>query len=504
MRVNRVKNTVSVLMIITILSQVIAFIRESVFAYYFGTSVSADAFVMANQIPITLFAIISSAINTVMLPLYTEKKENYGIHTAKSFLKTAMFMFILLCIIFIVLAEFFSVQIVKLFAPSFNGEIFQMTLQFTKILFPSIIGTVLINVFAICYNSDDNFFYPSVSALSQNILIILIMVLSANVMGIKAVVWGTIWGIIINLLLLVLPRREVFLEKIMFEQAWDDLRKVLYKVIPVAVGVGIAEINRIIDRAIASGLNSGSITALNYANKLSVVFSALILSAVSTVSFKKFSEAYMKKKFKKRFEDLIDYSLLLIAILLPITIGVIILRKELIQIAFGRGAFDLDSVIRTSNIFFYTALGIVFIAVREILSKYFYSSGNTKTPMVNAVFGIVINIILNLFLSKFMGASGLALATTISNITVCILLFISIKKYENYFSFFRLWTSLLKLILASLGMLVVLMMINSIVSISSNVFKILLNLFTSIVIYTVFLIIMDYKLLKRLFQLMFK
>lgn len=52
MKIKSIKNTVSILMIITILLQLLAFVRESVFAYYFGTSMSADAFVMANQIPV--------------------------------------------------------------------------------------------------------------------------------------------------------------------------------------------------------------------------------------------------------------------------------------------------------------------------------------------------------------------------------------------------------------------------------------------------------------------
>ena len=146
----------------------------------------------------------------------------------------------------------------------------------------------------------------------------------------------------------------------------------------------------------------------------------------------------------------------------------------------------------------------MFIAVREILSKYFYSCGNTKIPMINAVFGIAVNIILNLILSKFMGASGLALATTVSNTVVCMLLFISIKKYENYFSFGRFWLNLFKLMSASLGMFIVLMMVNHRLNIASDGLKILLNLFVGMVIYAVLLIIMDYKLLKRLFHLMFK
>ena len=147
MRVKNIKNTVSVLMGITVLSQVIAFLRESVFAYYFGTSMEADAYVMASQIPVTLFAIVSTAINTVMLPIYTEKKNTVGTHGAKGFLKTASVLFFGLSVAVIVLAEIFAVPLVRIFAPSFDAEMLQVTVRYTRLLFPTIVGTILINVF---------------------------------------------------------------------------------------------------------------------------------------------------------------------------------------------------------------------------------------------------------------------------------------------------------------------------------------------------------------------
>lgn len=504
MKIPSIKNTVSGLIFITIFSQALAFVRESIFAYYYGTSLASDAYVMATQIPVTLFAIVSSALNIVILPIYSEKKVQTGDKEAKIFLKSAIIFFSALCIIAVIFAELFVSSVVKLFAPHFTGEVLDITIQYTQIMFPSIVFTMLINIITVCYSAENNFSYPALIALSQNLSIIIAMVLGAKQLGVKAVVFGTVGGIFINMCLLVIPHLEIFVMPMAIRNMWVDLKKVLTRVIPVTIGVGIAEINRIIDRAIASGLDTGSITALNYANRLSVVFSALILSAVTTIAFKRFSELYVLKKVKRRAELLVNYMTLLIMVLIPITIGAIILKKELISVAFGRGAFDLSSVLQTSEIFFYSALGIVFIAVREIMSKYFYSSGDTRTPVINAAIGVLVNIVLNILLSKCMGASGLALATTISNTVVCVLLYFIIIKINKEFPL-EIWLgNCIRIVCSSLVMMISIFIANWLIKTNNNWNKILVDLFIGVVSYLIALIIIAPKLLKNTIKMLFE
>ena len=84
--IQRLRKSVGYLIGLTVIGQLISFIRESIFAYYYGTSYQADAYVMASQIPITLFAVVTTSINTVILPIYTTKKEKEGQHEADKFL----------------------------------------------------------------------------------------------------------------------------------------------------------------------------------------------------------------------------------------------------------------------------------------------------------------------------------------------------------------------------------------------------------------------------------
>lgn len=504
MRIKSLRNTVSGLIAITVFSQLIAFIRESIFAYYYGTSMFSDAYVMASQIPVTLFAVVSTSISTVILPIYTMKIEKEGEETAQIFLKSAIIMFTIICAVFVIICEAFPIPIVKIFAPSFSGEVLATTIQYVRILFPTIIATVLTNIITVYYNAGNNFFYPTVVAITHNVTAIAAMVFFARQIGVDAIVWGTFIGIVANALFLIIPHIEILRGKIEIQSTWNDVKHVLSRVIPVTIGVGIAEINRIIDRAVASGLDTGSITALNYANKLTVVFSALILSAVTTVSFKAFSELYAKGEYKKRNDTLVNYLTLLMMILVPLTIGAVLLKTQLITVAFGRGAFDTSSITRTSDIFFYSVLGLVFIAVREILSKYFYSSGNTRTPMINAAIGVGINIVLNLLLSRFMGASGLALATTISNVTVCILLFISIIRREQHFPLRDFSLNSIKVGLSSICMLFALLIIRWLISGINAWVEIAIYLVIGVVVYFVTFVLIDRKTLKSTVGLLFE
>ncbi|MEY8304574.1 lipid II flippase MurJ [Anaerosalibacter bizertensis] len=109
----------------------------------------------------------------------------------------------------------------------------------------------------------------------------------------------------------------------------------------------------------------------------------------------------------------------------------------------------------TSNALFYYSIGMIGFGLREIISRAFYSLQDTKTPMINGIIGVVVNIILNLILSKYMGLGGLALATSISAIFCTILLFISFRKKVGPFGIKHITISSIKILCASLIMGVV-------------------------------------------------
>ena len=106
----------------------------------------------------------------------------------------------------------------------------------------------------------------------------------------------------------------------------------------------------------------------------------------------------------------------------------------------------------TASALFFYAIGIIGFGLRDILSRVFYSIQDTKTPMINGAIAMILNIILNIILVKYMKHSGLALATSISSIICIILLFISLSKKIGYFGQDKIISVLIKSVISALFM----------------------------------------------------
>lgn len=149
-------------------------------------------------------------------------------------------------------------------------------------------------------------------------------------------------------------------------------------------------------------------------------------------------------------------------------------------------------------------MGIAFIAVRELMAKYFYSGGDTRTPMMNAAIGVLVNIVLNFVLSKYMGASGLALATTIANITVCILLCSAIIMDQTDFPFIMWMKNCISIIVGTTVMWIVIWFTNSLLEINYAIVKILLDFIIGALSYLIVMMIIAPKLLKCTVGMLFE
>ena len=95
---------------------------------------------------------------------------------------------------------------------------------------------------------------------------------------------------------------------------------------------------------------------------------------------------------------------------------------------------------------------MVAFGLRDILGKVFYALKDTKTPMVNSAMAIIMNIVLNIILVKYLQLAGLALATSISVIVCIFLLFGSLKKKIGYFGEDKIIKTTIKSILSAVVM----------------------------------------------------
>lgn len=480
---------ISGIMLLTLFGQLISFVREAVFAAYYGVSVSADAYVIAAQVPVTLFAVVGVSLTTTVLPIYTKKMKTEGQKEANNFINNMISIFTIISVIFVIIGIIFAPQIVHIFAPSFSDTAKLLTVKLTRIIFPIVIFSSLFNIYKAIHNAHESFFTPVIAVYIQSIVISLAIVLFGKKFGIYPAAIATVVAGALEMGCLAYTIRKKYVYRPYLNIFDSELENVLKLIGPVIVGVGIAEVNRVIDRMLASGAGEGAVASINYASKLINVFSGLLVSGLSVVCFQKFTELYAENKIPVLLSQFIKYIKLACFFTIPISCGLLVMSTEAVTIVFGRGEFNGNAVNTTSYVFLFYSIGLTFIVLRELGTKVFYAMHDTKTPMINSAIGVGINIVLNIALVQKMGAAGLALATSISSFLICVMLFGSLKRQQRELQYKVVVIELAKVLLASGAMILFIVLLRGYLNVLNIYIRSIILIVLGCMVYFVFMAI---------------
>lgn len=445
--------------VLTAMSSFLAFGRELVLSYFYGTTSVTDVYLISLTIPTILLSIFAASIKAGFIPVYrtiVSKEEKKGL----SFLTAVLFLSGLLSILLILLTFIFTDEIIRIFASGFNEVELSQAVRFTRITIISLFPMIIINVFNAYYNANNKFFIPVFVFIPYNIVLILSIVLSYNLNDTLFLPLGFLFATCIQLIFYYAIFKKLFTNSdCWFGVDKKDLAVFGRLIIPIIISVAITDINQVIDKTIASNIITGGIAALNYAVKLNKITVTIIVVSIVTVFFPKLSNLIATSK-EKEANALINRTFVLIMyLILPVSVIFIIFSEDIVVFLFGRGQFDEHSIILTTTALFFYSWSIIPNGMKIFSNHLFFSHQNTKTPVNLGIFSIIVNIILNLVFYKYtsLGIGGLALATSISSIMLMImLLYVLIKR--NYLIFakdqvsvvLRLLTSTLLIVILSL------------------------------------------------------
>lgn len=420
-----IKNS-AIIMFLTIISKITGFFRDILVASEYGTTYETDAYNIALTIPTLAFTLIGTAVSTIFIPIFTRILMRQGKEKMYVFANKILLILFGIILIIYVLLFLQTNNIVEVLAPKFDDATKILTIKLAKICMINLIFLAIYSVFSAILQSLNEFTSVAMVGIVINIPII-IYVLIFNKYGIFGLTAINILGYALQVLIQIpclLKNKYKFTISFDFkDKIFKDIPKLL---IPVIIGVGINQVNVLVDQVVASGLEEGTISAINLSNKVNMIIYGIYAASIMTALYPVLtSEVEKINCFKEHISKGICSITL---IMLPASVGIMILSRQLVVILFQRGIFDEKSVEMTSLATLFLAIGTIFYSVRDIISKAFYSLRNTTTPMKNCIVGVCVNVILDISLSKTMGIAGLALATSISAITMAVLLYISLRK----------------------------------------------------------------------------
>lgn len=440
------------IMLITLISKFFGFARDIALSYFYGASSVSDAYLISLTIPDVVSSFVITGIATAFIPMYNQIKERDGSERVETFTNNLINSLTLISLVLYVISLLFTPQIVKLFASGFTDSTIEIAIRMTRISVISILFTGLIALSTGYLQNKDNFVMPALIGFPLNLIIIVSIYIST-----KTSYYVLAVGLLIataSQLFIMLPSvyKEGFRYKLKVDFKDPDLLLMIKIAVPVIIGSSINQINVLINRTIASNVAVGGISALNYAYMITFFIHGLFVVSIISIIYPSISRMATVKNYEGMKHSIVEAIKAVSLIVVPASFGAIIFSKQIVDLLYGRGQFELDAIKMTSSALACFALGMIFVAIREILSRAFYAMQDTRTPMINASIGVVVNIALTPVFSYFLGVGGLALATSVSAIVTVVLLAVNLRKKIGAFGIANLIRLFGKLIVASITM----------------------------------------------------
>lgn len=444
---------VGMMMMIGLCSKALGFVRELVIAHHFGVNAATDAFNIAFSIPGIFLPGIGTAIATTFIPTFTHQVENQGREAALGLTHKLLTLICLGGVLLSSLGTIFSFPLTHLLAPKFNHSQTILASDLTKILLATGAFSMIFGLCTGYLQVHGHFIVLALASYPLNITIILILVCWAGNYGIYslAVAWA-IATVIQFLFIVPSMLRTGFRFIPSFDFRDPALIQVVHLIIPVFTGTILLQVNTVIDRVFASGLPVGTISALNYAGRINNLVISIIAVEIAAISLPNLSRAAALNDIDRLKHTMLEAVRGINLIVIPITIGMVVLRVPLIQLIYQRGIFDKHATTMTATALCYLSVGLFAYGLREIISRVFYALNDTITPMINSGITVILNILLIFLLAPVFGMAGLAGATSISGVFSGIQLLFRLRHKIGSVHGLKIAVSFFKILLASLGM----------------------------------------------------
>ncbi len=431
------KSTQSVIMLLkkvsgfalgTGISRVFGLLREMVLAHLFGATMYMDAFRVAFNIPNLLRdALAEGSLTPSFIPIYSEHSEKRSGEEADRFASTVITNFFFITLVISIIGIAVAPFLVKLIAFGFTGDKFSLTVSLTRIIFPFLIFISISAIFMGILNYHGRFFTTGFAPVFFNVGIIAFCWLLYSKIGITGAAIGVVVGGLLYLVYQIIwAERDGFHFEPRLNLANPEFLRVVKIMLPIAVGFAAGKINTIVNTLIASFMETGSISYLNYSYRLVQLPVGLIGVAIANVVLPTLSRELSRERSG---DDIIRSSIkLTISVIVPLTILFFLLSTFIVRLLYQHGNFTANDTLFTAACLRFYSPAIVGFSLTRVFASIFYSMKDSKTPFFVGLVAVVINLSCALSLKDILGVNALALAVSISSCINALFLFILLKR----------------------------------------------------------------------------
>ena len=422
----------------TLISRILGFIRDMIYAQLFGAGAGTDAFFVAFRIPNFMRRLFAEgAFSQAFVPVFSQYRTQRSHEELQELVDQVAGTLGLILFGITAAGVLAAPLLVWLFAPGFTQEPdkYELTVAMRQVTFPYLLFISLPALAGGVLNSCGKFAIPALTPVLLNICMIIAAVWVAPYFDppAMALAWGVFAAGVTQLLFQIPYLKQL---KLLPRPRWawraPGVQQVLKLMLPALFGSSVAQVNLLIDTLLASFLVTGSVSWLYYSDRLVEFPLGLFGVALGTVILPNLSRHHAADS-PERFSQTLDWGLrwtLLIG--LPATVALVILAGPLLAALFQYGAFSPEEVRVSARILMAVSIGLLAFMLVKVLAPGFYARQDTRTPVRYGLIAMGANTAMTLVLIWPLAHAGLALSTSLASFLNAGMLFRNLRHNGVY------------------------------------------------------------------------
>jgi len=411
-----------------LVTRVLGFVRERVFAHYFGNGAAADAFSAALRIPNALRTLLGEGtLSASFIPVYAALNEQKK-DAARALAGAILGLLLLATGILAVIGIAFAPAITALVAQGFDAPRRELATVLVRILFP-MTGLMVVSAWCLgILNTHRRFFLPYAAPALWNVAGIAAMVAAAAWLSGRALTpdqqlyrlalalaWGTVAGSVLQIavqlpscwrLLGGIPLRVTLVP--------EGVRDVIIAWAPLVIGAGVAQLSGLVDTFLGSFTGEGGLASLRYAQLVQVLPISLFGVAVTAVSLPDLARDAVGETPHDQLRTRIALGFRRIAFfVIPSSFAFAALGPRIVGALFQTGRFTADDTALVGGVLAAYGIGLLGQSTVKLFASGFYAMRDTRTPVRIAITSLVISGVLSWVFMRRFGPAGIALGSSI-------------------------------------------------------------------------------------------
>jgi putative peptidoglycan lipid II flippase len=462
-RSGRLARSTALFSLATALSRIAGLVREIVAASYFGVKGPMSAFTIAFQAPNLVRSLFAdAAIQAAFVPVFTELLEKGRRREAFRLASTMLFLVTLilgaLTAIFILLAP----QVMALVAPGFEGELLDLTVALSRLLFPILLLLGLTGMIVGVLNSYDRFGVFAISPFFWNVAIIAVLVAGAPLFPegdeIYAYAVGVLVGTVIQLLLPLADlhntpfgiRRALldpFRARLGSAFRNPEVRRVLLLMLPVTISLGLINFNLVINSLVGTLIDDPVVAerapaAIDKAFRIYMLPQGIFSVAVATVLFPTLARFAARGALDDLRGTMANGMRQILLMLVPATAAILVLSEPMTRLVYERGAFDASQTDLVATALFWFAFSLPFNGLFLLMTRTFFSLQRPWLPTAISAGNLVVTAGFALALYGEFEVAGIVAATGIATAASVVAQAVVLRRHLGRLELGRLaWTA---------------------------------------------------------------